>query len=224
MDATEALAATQQFLTFRIGEETYAVGVLTVREILQLERITGVPRTPPWIRGVINLRGSVVPVVDLGIKFGLPPSVPTPASCVVILETGVGGEKTVMGVLADAVDQVVDLAEDDILPPPSFGTRVRVDFLVGMGRGDQGFVLILDIERVLSTEELLTVEAATSEAPLDEEASLESAGSAGDVGVPRSEDDRGGVPEQGASDETRGRPQGPSPRRRKDLDAAQQGQ
>jgi purine-binding chemotaxis protein CheW len=151
MNGVESAVAAEQFLTFRIADERYAVGILSVREILQYGRPTRVPCAPAWIRGVINLRGSVVPVIDLGVKLGLEPSV--------IVEVRQAEQTLVMGVVADSVDQVIDLTPADVLPPPPFGTRMQVDFLLGMGRWNDGLVLMLDIERVLSTEELLSASA-----------------------------------------------------------------
>jgi purine-binding chemotaxis protein CheW len=164
MQAAQTTTVVSQFLTFRIGGEQYAVGILKAREILEYQTPTRVPRTPGWIRGVINLRGSVVPVIDLAAKFGSEPCVPTPATCIVILETGPEDETTIMGVIADAVDEVIELGEADILPPPAFGTRARVDFLLGMGRWHDGLALLLDIERALSAEELLSAASAAGRA------------------------------------------------------------
>ena len=146
-------AATEQYLTFQVGGEEYGVGILGVREIMEYAGATRVPHAPAAVRGVINIRGSVVPVVDLALKFGLPASVATKRSCVVILEVNLGGEALVMGVLADAVSQVIDLAADDIAPPPAFGSRVRVEFLQGMARTDRGLILLLDMDRLLSVQE-----------------------------------------------------------------------
>src|SRR5262249_28654879 len=114
----------------------------------------------PWIRGVMNLRGSVVPVIDLAIKFGLPESQITKWTCIVIVEIELDGEQTVMGVLADSVSQVIDLLPQDIEPPPPFGTQVRIDYLVGMGKVGKKFVLILDIDLILSINEMMAVTAA----------------------------------------------------------------
>lgn len=150
LEATEQT----QYLTFLIAEEEYAVGVLRVKEIIEYGAVTRVPTTPPFIRGVINLRGSVVPVIDLGVKFGLPQSPVTKRTCIVILEVELSGEPTVMGVVADAVNQVIELSPEEIEDPPSFGTRVRVDYLLGMGKTGRTFVLLLDIDRVLSEDEL----------------------------------------------------------------------
>ena len=146
-----------QYLGFHIAGEEYAIGILRVREILEYDTVTRVPTTPASIRGVINLRGSVVPVVDLAVKLGLPESVVTKRSCVVVVEIVLEGERTVMGLLADAVSQVIDLPATEIEPPPPFGTRIRVECLLGMGRAGKRFVLILDIDRLLSTDDVAAV-------------------------------------------------------------------
>lgn len=170
MDATVGATEQTQYLTFMIGEEEYALGILRVREIIQYDVITRVPRMPSWIRGVINLRGGVVPVLDLALKLGLPPREVTKSTCIVILEVQAQGEGEMVGILADSVCQVVDLGADDIEPPPGFGTRIRADYLVGMGRAERRFVLILDADRILTGHELETVDAAgrpQTEAPED---------------------------------------------------------
>jgi len=156
MMASQATVAEQaQYLGFFVAEAEYAIGILRVREILEYDTVTKVPTTPRSIRGVINLRGRVVPVVDLAVKLGLSESAITKRTCIVVVETEFEGERAVMGVLADRVSQVIDLRADEIEPPPSFGTRVRVDCLLGMGRAaGRNFVLLLDIDKVLSTEDL----------------------------------------------------------------------
>ena len=143
-----------QYLTFHLAGEEYAVGILQVKEIIAYGTLTTVPQTPPSIRGVINLRGSVVPVVDLALKFGLSASAVTNRTCIVIVEVNLDGEPTVMGIVADSVSQVVELSADDILPAPSFGTQVRMNFLQGMGKAGARFVLVLNIDKVLSSTEL----------------------------------------------------------------------
>ena len=145
----------QQYLTFMIGAEEYAVSLLKVKEIIEYDTITEVPKTPEWVRGVINLRGSVVPVIDLAVKFRQSPSVAGKLTCIVITEVECEGEATVMGVMADSVRQVIDLKPQEIEEPPSFGTRVKVNYLLGMARAGKKFCLILDTEKVLSTDELL---------------------------------------------------------------------
>ena len=164
MDAVKQAVDETQYLGFYIAGEEYAIGILGVREILEYDVITKVPGTPPSIRGVINLRGSVVPVVDLAVKFGLPESAVTKRTCIVVVEAGLDGERTVLGVMADAVSQVIDLAAGDIEPPPTFGTRVHMDYLRGMGKAGKKFILILDIDRVLSASELQAAATASLEA------------------------------------------------------------
>ena len=150
----------EQYLTFFIRGEEYAVGILRVKEIIEFETVTRVPSVPSHVRGVINLRGTLLPVVDLAAKFGGDETVPAKTTCIVVVETRLGGETVVAGVLADAVSEVIDLSTADIEPPPPFGTGVRVDFLTGMGKLEGRLVLILDIDRVLSPVELQqTIEA-----------------------------------------------------------------
>jgi purine-binding chemotaxis protein CheW len=145
----------QQYLTFMIGGEEYAISLLKVKEIIEYDTVTQVPKTPEWIRGVINLRGSVVPVIDLAVKFRQAPSVAGKLTCIVITEVKSGDEAAVMGIMADSVRQVIDLKPQDIEEPPTFGTRVKVDYLLGMARSGKKFCLLLDTEKVLSTDELL---------------------------------------------------------------------
>jgi purine-binding chemotaxis protein CheW len=146
-----------QFLTFLLADELYAVSILRVREIIEYSTVTRVPSMPASVRGVINLRGAVVPVIDLAVRFGLRDSQVTKRTCVVIAEVEVGGERLVMGLMADAVSQVIDLPPSDIEPPPAFGTRVRVDFLKGLGKFGKKFILILDLDCALSATDLLSL-------------------------------------------------------------------
>lgn len=144
-----------QYLTFYVAGEEYAVTILKVTEIIECVTLTHVPGTPSWIRGVLNLRGAVVPVVDLAVKFGLPPTTLTRRTCVVMVEIEHDGERLVLGVMADSVHQVVELTTDQIQPPPSFGPKVRVDCIHGMGVTGDALVVLLDIDRVLSAAEIL---------------------------------------------------------------------
>lgn len=144
-----------QYLTFYVAGEEYAVTILKVTEIIECVSLTHVPGTPTWIRGVLNLRGAVVPVVDLAVKFGLPATTLTRRTCVVMVEIEHEAERLVLGVMADAVHQVVELGPEQIQPPPSFGPRVRVDCIQGMGITDESLVVLLDIDRVLSAAEIL---------------------------------------------------------------------
>lgn len=164
----------QQYLTFMIGGEEYAISLLKVKEIIEYDTVTSVPKTPEWVRGVINLRGSVVPVIDLAVKFRLPASVAGRLTCIVITEVECGGEATVMGVMADSVRQVIDLKPQDVEHPPSFGTRVKVDYLLGMARSGKKFCLLLDTEKVLSTDELLQLPDRVDEQDSDSDVQSES--------------------------------------------------
>ena len=152
-----------QYLTFQLAGDEYGFGILRVKEILEYDTLTRVPSAPAAIRGVINLRGAVVPVVDLAVRFGLPATAVTRRTCIVIVEVRAGEEDIVMGVMVDAVSQVMDLAEHDIEPPPPFGAKVRVDYLVGMGKIGKGFVLILDIDRLLAEIDVSAAEPALTE-------------------------------------------------------------
>jgi purine-binding chemotaxis protein CheW len=169
MAAQETASGQQQYLTFHLASEEYAISILRIKEIIEYDQITKVPRMPGWVRGVINLRGSVVPVIDLAVKFGMEETRISPLCCIIIIELEIDGEPIVMGVIAESVSQVVDLSPVDIQPPPAFGTRLRADFLLGMGTLEKKFALILDIDRILSTEELLattaSVDAATDGVP-----------------------------------------------------------
>jgi purine-binding chemotaxis protein CheW len=146
-------AERRQHLCFRLAGADYAVGILQVREILQFTDLTRVPGVPPSVRGVINLRGTVVPVIDLAVKFGLGETPVGRRTCVLIVEAAVAGERLVLGVMADEVREVLELGPDDVERPPSFGTQVRVDFLAGMGKLGKGFALLLDLDKVLSAED-----------------------------------------------------------------------
>jgi len=166
----------QQYLTFFLADEEYAVNIQRVKEIIEYTTVTKVPKVPQWIRGVINLRGNVVPVVDLAVRFGLEERPVAKTTCIVIVEVQQDSERTVMGVIADAVNQVIDLAPKDIEELPAFGTRVRLEYLFGMGKLGKKFALILNVDTVLSTAELLTVsalQAATVDAQIDASGSAE---------------------------------------------------
>ena len=145
-------AVQQQFLTFFLADEEYAVNIQRVKEIMEYTTVTRVPKVPDWIRGVINLRGNVVPVVDLAVRFGLAERPVTKTTCIVIVEVEQDSERTVMGVLADAVNQVIALAPEDIEEPPAFGTRVRLEYLLRMGKRGKKFALVLNIDTVLNIE------------------------------------------------------------------------
>jgi purine-binding chemotaxis protein CheW len=148
---------TATYLTFRIGKEDYAVDVLKVREILELVKITQVPKTPSFMKGVINLRGSVVPVVDMHIKFGLPSEEQTVDTCIIVMEVSIRGEVVVLGAIADMVKEVIDIDGENVEPPPRIGTAVDVEFIEGIGKIGDEFVIILDINKVFSEEDIKLV-------------------------------------------------------------------
>lgn len=144
----------QQYLTFMLGGETFAIGILSIKEIIEYGLLTEVPRMPDFIRGVINLRGAVVPVIDLGARFGKRPASVSRRTCVVIIEVEHEGEQQVVGVMVDAVNEVLDIAPEQIEPAPNFGANIRADFISGMGKVDGKFVIILNVNHVLSLDEM----------------------------------------------------------------------
>ncbi|HLL04552.1 MAG TPA: chemotaxis protein CheW [Myxococcaceae bacterium] len=162
--STSAAGPVAQYLSFFIAGEECALGILQVREIIEYDTVTRVPGAPPWVRGVTNLRGSVLPVIDLALKLGLPQSAAHRRSCIVVAEVSFQSEKLVLGVLADAIGQVVELGPNEVEPPPAFGSPVRMDYLVGMGRAGKKFILLLDMDRLLSGQELVAAGVATSPA------------------------------------------------------------
>jgi purine-binding chemotaxis protein CheW len=157
-------AEIRQFLTFTVAEEEYGIDVQRVREIFAFVPLTRVPRAPGFIAGVMNLRGSVVPVVDLRVKLGMAATAPTSHTCIIIVGVDSTSGRIIMGLLAEDVKQVIDLTPGDIEPPPSFGTRIDLSFLQGMGDLGDHFALILDIDKVLSDIELIAATAAAAEA------------------------------------------------------------
>jgi purine-binding chemotaxis protein CheW len=143
-----------QYLTFKLEDEIYAIKISRVREVLDFVKITRVPKSPPFMKGVINLRGGVVPVVDLRLKFNMPEAEPTVDTCIIIVEVFFEGESTLLGALADQVQAVLELDSEQIVPPPKIGTRLDTEFIKGMGQIDEVFLIILDIEKIFSMEEL----------------------------------------------------------------------
>ncbi len=153
--ATNELSASSiQHLTFSLAGETYAIGILGIKEIIEYRGLTQVPMMPPSVCGVINLRGAVVPVIDLAVRFGKPPSSIGKRSCIVIVEIGEGCEQAVLGVMVDAVSEVLDIPDEDIEPAPNFGTPIGREFIAGIGKVRGKFVILLEVGRVLSLDEL----------------------------------------------------------------------
>jgi purine-binding chemotaxis protein CheW len=156
MSASE-ITETRQYLTFKLGKEIFATDVAKVREVLDFTTITEIPRTPDFMSGVINLRGSVVPVVDMRLCLEMSKTERTTNTCIVVLEVLLDNEPTVIGALADSVEEVIDLEPDQIRQAPRIGTQIQTDFLKGMGKRDDQFIMILDIDRVFSADEIRTV-------------------------------------------------------------------
>lgn len=146
----------EQFLSFHLGGEEYAVGILSIREVVEYQRLTPVPATPPWVRGVMNLRGTVVPVLDLATRLRRGETAVERLTCIMIFEVDLEGEPTPVGVLIDAVGRVIELTADAIQEPPPFGSPVRAELLVGLGMVGETPIPILDVQRVLTGEELAT--------------------------------------------------------------------
>jgi len=154
MSAASQAEDQQQYLTFVLGGETFAIGILGIKEIIEYHGLTEVPMMPACIRGVINLRGAVVPVLDLAARFGKKSSDVTKKTCIVIVEVQCGQERHDMGVVVDAVNAVLEIPASEIEPPPSFGAKIRSDFIEGMGKVGGKFVILLNVHQVLSTEEI----------------------------------------------------------------------
>lgn len=154
-----------QYLTFLLGSEMFAIDILGIKEIIEYGSLTSVPMMPEFIRGVINLRGAVVPVVDLSARFGRASSAVTRRSCIVIIEADNEGEKQDIGVVVDSVSEVLEIPASEIEPPPSFGAKIRADFISGMGKVKDKFVIILDADKVLSVNELAMLSGAGGNSP-----------------------------------------------------------
>ncbi|WP_268867402.1 chemotaxis protein CheW [Methylovorus mays] len=144
----------RQYLTFMLGVEVFAINILRIKEIIEYGHLTMVPQMPSFIRGVINLRGAAVPVIDLAARFDRADAAISRKTCIVILEVGYAQAERVIGVMVDAVNEVLEIASDQIEPVPSFGTSVRTDFIDGMGKVDQKFVIILNVNQLLSANEM----------------------------------------------------------------------
>jgi len=151
---TIGVSTTTQYLTFTLDEELFALDIAKVREVLDFTTVTRVPKTPDYMRGVINLRGSVVPVVDMRLKLGLPATEKTVNSCIIIVEVVIDQDRVILGALADAVQEVLELEPDQIEATPRIGSKLNIDFIRGMGRRNDQFIIMLDVDRVFSEESL----------------------------------------------------------------------
>jgi purine-binding chemotaxis protein CheW len=149
-----------KYLTFRLTEEEYGLEILKVQEIIQMQAVTRVPRTPEYVRGVINLRGKVIPVVDLRAKFGFANIADTERTCIIVVQIAGSGSKIVMGVIIDEVKEVLDIKAENIEETPSFGASIDTEFILGMGKIGQSVKILLDIDKVLSADEIVALQAA----------------------------------------------------------------
>jgi len=166
-NALSAIEESGQYLTFLQQGEMFAIGILGIKEIIEYANLTTVPLMPKFISGVINIRGAVVPVIDLSARFGREAAVATRRSCIVIIETVNDNEKMDIGIIVDSVSEVLEITPADIEPAPRFGSNIRADFISGMGKVNDDFVIILDISRVLSVNEMSSLVSVSGEPMLD---------------------------------------------------------
>ena len=162
--AEQNAIATSQYLNFTLGKEVFALDISSVREVLELTVITKIPRTPDFMCGVINLRGHAVPVMDMRLKFGMPATAATVDTCIIIVEVDFEGERIIMGGKVDSVREVFDLTAEHIEAAPRMGTSINTDYIKGIGKQDETFVIILDIAKVFSAAELALAREAQTEA------------------------------------------------------------
>ncbi len=156
--AVNDITDTSQYLSFKLDNEIYALGIHHVREVVDFTKITKVPGMPEFMCGVINLRGGVVPVVDLRVKFGMSKTERTVDTCIIIIEIMIGEDQTFLGIIADSVEEVMDLEPEQIEAPPKIGTRLRTEFIKGIGKKNDEFIIILESNKVFSAEELVVVQ------------------------------------------------------------------
>lgn len=161
LETTEEL--TRSYLSFRLEDEKFAIPVGKVIEILEVPKITKVPRAPDYMKGVVNLRGSVLPVIDTHLKFGLPPTKLTVDTCIAVLDIEIDGEKIMLGALVDAVEEVLEINPEQISPSPSIGNKYKSEFIDGMAKVDEEFIMILSIDKVFSSDELITLKSVAEE-------------------------------------------------------------
>lgn len=151
---TQAARREGKYLTFSLGSEEYGIGILKIREIIGILPITAVPETPPYVKGVINLRGKVIPVVNLRLRFGMPEIEIGDRTCIVVVETAGEGGVMPVGIVVDAVSEVLNIRAEEIEDPPCFGVRLNTDYILGMAKMGKGVKLLLDIDRVLGADDL----------------------------------------------------------------------
>lgn len=160
---TETNITINSYLSFNLGEEEFAVHVGKVLNILEMAKITEVPKSPDYMKGVINLRGTVLPVVDTRIKFGMTPTEYTTNTCIVVMEVEMEGDMVQVGALVDSVQAVLELNDEQIQPPPSIGSKYKSEFIYGVAKVDENFIMLLDMEKVFSSDEIISLKEKTNE-------------------------------------------------------------
>ncbi len=173
MNTTEKQQKINSYLTFRLGDELFAANVSKVLNILEMTKVTKVPKAPPYLKGVINLRGAVLPLVDTRIKFEMSETEFTPNTCILVLDININGESVHVGALVDSVQEVVELDDADILPPPSIGTRYKPEFIEGVAKLGDEFAMILNMDLIFSTDELSILKESVSEEKEEEKETSE---------------------------------------------------
>lgn len=154
----EQVVSAESYLSFRLGEELFAASVAKVIEILEVPKITKVPKSPAYMRGVLNLRGSVLPVIDTRLKFGMSASTDTVNTCIMVLNVKIDSDSFVLGALVDAVQEVFEISEDEIKPAPSIGSKYKSEFIEGMVKTNEQFIMLLNLDKVFSSDELITLQ------------------------------------------------------------------
>lgn len=159
----ETITKVNSYLSFNLGEEEFAAHVGKVLNILEMTKITEVPRSPDYMKGVINLRGAVLPVIDTRIKFGMTPTEYTTNTCIVVMEVEMEGDMVQVGALVDSVQAVLELDEAQIQPPPSIGSKYKSEFIYGVAKVEENFIMLLDMEKVFSSDEIVSLKEKTDE-------------------------------------------------------------
>ncbi len=163
----------ETYLSFKLGKEAFAASANNVVNILELKPITKVPHAPEYMSGVINLRGQVLPVIDMRVKFGMTPTEPTVDTCIIVLNLKIENEEVKLGILVDAVSEVLELEENQIEPSPSIGTKYKAEFIKGMWKKDESFIMLLNLDLIFTKDEIIAVEEKTTEADAPKEESKE---------------------------------------------------
>jgi purine-binding chemotaxis protein CheW len=153
----EQITIAQSYLSFKLGEEVFAASVAKIIEILEVPKITKVPKSPSYMRGVLNLRGSVLPVIDTRLKFGMPATIDTVNTCIMVLNIQMDNESYILGALVDTVQEVFEISDNEIKSAPSIGSKYKSEFIEGMVKTDEQFIMLLHLDKVFSSDELVTV-------------------------------------------------------------------